>query len=166
MYGRQTETAIAAVSRLAEVYDGGTTRLSASEIAQDRGLQAPSVAKILTTLSQAGLVGGMPGPGGGYALSKEPQEIFIRDVFALFEREEEDVNCPFGGGVCGVGEGCAIHEKLVLVKEALIEVLDGTTFEVFRVAFQDDGKRANDRTKKSDNPRTSYRAGRRRTLAD
>ena len=80
MYGRQTETAIAAMSRLSEVYDGGVTRLSASEIARDRGLQAPSVAKILTTLSQAGLVGGMPGPGGGYALAKEPSEVGQRNA--------------------------------------------------------------------------------------
>ena len=92
MYGRQTETAIAAVSRLSEVYDGGATRLSASEIARDRGLQAPSVAKILTTLSQAGLVGGMPGPGGGYALARDPSEITVRDVFALFEREDDNNN--------------------------------------------------------------------------
>ena len=163
MYGRQTETAIAAMSRLAEVYDGGATRLSAAEIADDRGLQAPSVAKILTTLSQAGLVGGMPGPGGGYALSKEPSEIRVRDVFALFEREDDNVNCPFGGGVCGAGVGCAIHEKLVAVKEAMVELLDGSTFELFRAAYQDQGKRPTDRSAKAKKPRASYRAGVRRT---
>ena len=47
MYGKQTETAIAAMSRLAEVYDGGKTRLSAAEIAADRNLQRPFVGKIL-----------------------------------------------------------------------------------------------------------------------
>ena len=41
MYGKQTETAIASVSRLAEVYDGGKTRLSSADIARDRGLQPP-----------------------------------------------------------------------------------------------------------------------------
>ena len=34
MYGRQTECAIAAVSRLAEIYDEGRTLLSANEIAR------------------------------------------------------------------------------------------------------------------------------------
>ena len=64
MYPRQTETAIAVASRLAEVFDGGTTRRSVTEIAESRDLQRPFVAKILTVRSQAGRVGGVPGPGG------------------------------------------------------------------------------------------------------
>ena len=45
MYGKQTECAIGCASRLAEVFDGGKTRLNAAEIAAARGLQPPSVAK-------------------------------------------------------------------------------------------------------------------------
>ena len=78
MYGKQTETAIAAMSRLAEVWDGGRTRLSAVEIADKRGLPRAMVAKILSTLSQANLVQGAPGPGGGYALAREPGESVAR----------------------------------------------------------------------------------------
>ena len=55
MYGKQTERAIAALSRLAEVWDGGRTRLSSVDIADNRGLPRPMVAKLLTTLSQGGL---------------------------------------------------------------------------------------------------------------
>ncbi len=131
MYGKQTETAIAAMSRLAEVYDG-ETRLSASEIAESRGLQRPFVGKILTTLSQAGLVKGSPGPGGGYALARDPKDIPIYDVFRLFEREDNSTQCPFGGGVCGVGESCALHDKLVELQQALDGLLHHTTFEEFR----------------------------------
>ena len=58
MYGKQTECAIGCASRLAEVFDGGKTRLNAAEIAKARGLQAPSVAKILSILSNAGIVDG------------------------------------------------------------------------------------------------------------
>ena len=104
MYGKQTETAIAALSRLAEVWDGGRTRLSAVEIADQRGLPRAMVAKILSALSQAGLVSGSPGPGGGYALAREPKEISLREAHELFERDDVSSNCPFGCGVCGVGE--------------------------------------------------------------
>ena len=141
MYGRQTETAIAAMSRLAEVYDGGKTRLSAADIATARQLQGPFVAKILTALSQAGLITGAPGPGGGYALSRPPKEIALHHVFALFERENESLACPFGGGVCGQGEPCPLHHKLVGVKEAMDDLLKRTTFEIFREAYQDKGLR-------------------------
>lgn len=141
MYGKATECGIAAMSRLAEVYDEGKTRLSAQEIARDRGLLKPFVGKVLTTLSQAGLVKGSRGPGGGFTLARHPSEIRIFDVFKLFEREDDSELCPFGGGVCGVGVNCALHEKLAAVQDAVNHVLHDTTFEDFRSAVQDHGLR-------------------------
>ena len=137
MYGKQTERAIAAMSRLAEVWDGGITRLSAIHIADNRGLPRPMVAKLLTILSQARLVSGSPGPGGGYALARQPSEISLADVYKLFERDDMSTNCPFGGGVCGVGEPCALHHSLVDMQASVQNLLSSTTFEVFRAAAQD-----------------------------
>ena len=51
MYGKQTERAIAAMSRLAEVWDGGRTRLSAMDIAEQRSLPGPMVAKVQSPCS-------------------------------------------------------------------------------------------------------------------
>lgn len=141
MYGRQTECAIAAMSRLAEVYDGGKTRLSAAQIADARGLPRPFVAKVLSILSQAGLVIGSRGPGGGAALARHPARIRLYDVFKLFEREEERKACPFGGGVCGAGEPCPLHHKLAALHDALHTLLHETTFEEFRVAHRARGAR-------------------------
>ncbi|MHC4793808.1 MAG: Rrf2 family transcriptional regulator [Planctomycetota bacterium] len=131
MYTRQTETAIAAASRLAEVYDGGTTRLSVTEIAESRNLQRPFLAKILTVLSQAGIVGGVPGPGGGFTLAKPPREIRIYDIYRLFETENASHICPFGGGVCGQGDPCPLHAELVDVQNAVDQLLYETTLERF-----------------------------------
>jgi Rrf2 family protein len=167
MYGKATETAIAAMSRLAEVWDQGKTRLSADEIARDRKLQRPFVAKVLTTLSQARLVVGSRGPGGGFALALEPKRIKLFDVFRLFEREDASINCPFGGGTCGVGEPCPLHHKLVGVQDAVADVLHHTTFEVFELAARERGTSSRQgrvaRTKKgarseARNKRESFRA--------
>jgi len=161
MYGKQTETAIAAMSRLAEVYDAGATRLSASDIAADRNLQRPFVGKILSALSQAGLVVGSPGPGGGYTLARHPRDITVHEVYRLFEREDASVECPFGGGICGVGDPCALHEKLVNLKATLDEMLHGTTFEDFRRRYQDEGRRpAQVNGEGLPDRRESYRASR------
>ncbi len=159
MYGKQTECAIAAMSRLAEAYDGGKTRLSATEIADSRDLPRPFVAKTLSILAQAGLVNGSRGPGGGCALAKDPKKIKLYDVFKLFEREDESDTCPFGGGRCGVGDPCALHEKLVAVQHAMDDLLHETTFEDFRVAYQKMGLRpAKRRSRKGQRKRASYRA--------
>ncbi len=161
MYGKQTECAIAAMSRLAEVYDGGETRLSAADIADSRGLQRPFVAKILSVLSRAGLVTGSRGPGGGSALARDPKKIKLYDVFKLFEREDDSTNCPFGGGRCGVGHPCPLHDKLVSVQKAMDHLLHETTFEGFRIAYKKDGQRIRRPPKhKTKRKRESYRAPR------
>lgn len=141
MYGKQTECAIASASRLAEVYDGGKTRLNAVELAEARGLQAPFVAKILSSLSRAGIVNGSRGPGGGYTLARAPKAITLREIFDLFERPDTGTNCPFGGGICGAGSPCALHDSLVGIQANMDAFLDSTTLERFRVAYQELGHR-------------------------
>ena len=61
-YGKMAQNAISAMSYLAEVYDGGTTKLSSGDIAKRRNLPQTLVAKILVVLSQAQLVDGSPRP--------------------------------------------------------------------------------------------------------
>jgi Rrf2 family protein len=158
MYGKQTERAIAAMSRLAEVWDGGKTRLSALDIADQRGLPRAMVAKLLTVLSQAGLVNGSPGPGGGYALARRPDQIALQDVYALFERDDTSPLCPFGGGVCGVGEPCALHDRLVQMQASVRSMLRDTSFEIFREAAQDRGLRPVPQDMPPLGDRQSYRA--------
>jgi Rrf2 family transcriptional regulator, iron-sulfur cluster assembly transcription factor len=132
MYNKKTETAIAAASRLAEVYDGGKTRLSVVEIATSRGLQRPFLAKVLTDLSQAGIVSGIPGPGGGFALAKHPSEIVIFDIFKIFENQKTTHDCPFGGGICGSGTPCPLHDRLVDVQQSVDRFLHETSLSSFQ----------------------------------
>ncbi len=159
MYGKATENAIAAMSRLAEMYDDGETLLSATDIAENRDLQKPYVSKLLSTLAQAGLVTGQRGPGGGFTLAKDPKEITLYDIWLLFERQDYSDKCPFGGGYCGVGRPCALHDKLVEAKLVFDTMLRETTLESFRVAFQEDGLRPAKRPKRSKG-RKSFRASR------
>ncbi len=157
MYGKATENAIAAMTRLAEVYDGGETLLSASDIAENRDLQRPYVSKLLSTLSQAGLVTGQRGPGGGFCLARHPRDITLHEVWSLFEREDDSDKCPFGGGYCGASRPCALHDKLVALKILMDTTLRETTFEEFRVAYQEEGLRPAKHPKKQKR-RKSYRA--------
>ncbi len=113
------------------MFDDGRTLLSAAAIARDRGLKQPSVAKILSSLAQAGLVRSVRGPGGGYALARCPEQIVLYDIFRLFEREDRTEMCPFGGGICGVGDGCALHDCLRNAQDQFKQTLRQTTLSVF-----------------------------------
>lgn len=135
MYGKATTIAIAAMTRLAEVYDDESILLTATEIADSRGLRRPFVAKILSRLSEAGLIQGTRGPGGGFRFAKHPRTVKLFDVYRLFQHEDESELCPFGGGICGHGDPCPLHDHVAQVKAAVARVLHRTTFDRFRIAF-------------------------------
>jgi Rrf2 family protein len=131
-YGKTAQHAIAAVSRLAQVYDPARrTKLNSADIADARHLPKPVVAKVLTVLSQAGLVAGSPGPGGGYWLVRPPGEITLYDVASLFDRLDENLCCPFGPDWCGNGPRCPMHHQLDSLRERTAEFLKRNTFASF-----------------------------------
>lgn len=131
-YGKTAQTAIAAVSRLAEVYDPvKRVKLNSADIAGRRHLPQPVVAKVLTILSQAGIVNGSPGPGGGYWLARPPEGVTLHDVVSLFERTEENVSCPFGPEYCGTGPHCPLHFDMLKIREQMVAFLQTSTFARF-----------------------------------
>jgi Rrf2 family protein len=130
VYGKMSQHAVSAVSFLAE-HHGDSTRLSSAQIAEGRSLPQPVVAKILTTLSAAGLISGIPGPSGGYALARNPDKITLADVVQHFEGAEESIPCPLGPGWCGTGPQCPIHNQIDELRQAADRLLGETHFGGF-----------------------------------
>ncbi|MEN8150920.1 MAG: Rrf2 family transcriptional regulator [Planctomycetota bacterium] len=132
MLNRSSECAIAAMSLLAELWCEDGQRLTATEVADRRRLPRPFVAKVLTILSQVGLVRGAPGPRGGYCLGRAPEEITLLDITRCFEREDPAIACPHGPDYCGVGDNkCPIHDEVVALQEQKDAFLARTTLAVF-----------------------------------
>ena len=129
-YGKTAQHAIAAASLLAQVYHE-KIKLSSIDIAKERGLPKPVVAKVLTVLSQAGIVTGAPGPGGGYCLAKPPEKITLADVAECFDRQQEAVSCPFGPTYCGTGNPCPLHHQLTAIRDRLVQFLKTNTLASF-----------------------------------
>ena len=130
---RSTQTAVASMVQLARSYDKGMTRISVSDIADSGTLHKPFVAKIMSVLSRAGLVKGSRGPGGGYTLAKEPEQITLFDVLSLFEKIDPVAACPFDNVKCDhKDEPCPVHGKLLNIEKQRAEILRTTTFNEFR----------------------------------
>ncbi len=130
IHQKMTQNAIAAMSRLAELYLEPNRVASSREVAESRDLPLPLVAKILTELSRGGLVTASPGPGGGYRLARQPHEISLNDVVQLFERESESF-CPFGPKWCGNNEPCPLHDSILAMRQIAQNFLKNTTFAIF-----------------------------------
>jgi Rrf2 family protein len=136
-YGKVAQAAIAAMSLLAEQYSPvGGRRLNSREIAEQRKLSQAIVGKVLTKLSQTGLVSGSPGPGGGYALARPPQAITLNEVVAPFDRLDSTLMCPFGEGWCGTGPQCPLHAQLDQLRQQISNFLQQTTLARFQLAAQ------------------------------
>lgn len=128
MYGKQTETAISAVGFLAELWTGHKTRrVSAADVADARGLQRPFVAKLLSALSQVGIVSGSPGPGGGYALAKPPSEVRLRDIWLVFERPDP---AKTSAAAKGFDPNSPLQAGLDRIQREIDRLLDETTFDM------------------------------------
>jgi len=131
-FGKTAQTAVSALSLLAEMYDGGKTKLSSHDIAARRELPQPVVAKVLTIVSSLGLVDGTRGPGGGYWLKKSPDQISLLDIVEEFERQDGRVMCPFGPNWCGKGAPCPMHDELSRIDADWTRYLRETTLAVFQ----------------------------------
>jgi len=131
LFSKTALNAVAAISYLAERYDGGKTRVGSAEIAAARNLPQPLVAKVLTILSQARIVKAVPGPNGGYALAKPPARVTLLDVMAHFDRREPEILCPFGPEYCGTGPHCPLHDAIQDLKARTDGFLRDHHFGIF-----------------------------------
>lgn len=132
-YGKVAQAAISSASLLAEHYSAeGAKRLNSREIAERRRLSQAIVGKVLTTLSQVGIVTGSPGPGGGYTLARAPRLITLSEVVAPFDRMDDTLMCPFGSGWCGTGPQCPLHQQLDRLRCQIADFLTKTTLASFQ----------------------------------
>lgn len=128
IYGKTAANAIAVMSYLAE---RPASRVGSGEIAAARSISQALTAKLLTQLAAAGLVRGIPGPGGGYMLDKGAREISLCDIVALFEQTHAPSPCPFGRNWCGNGDPCPLHDEISSMLEKHEHFLQNTRLSVF-----------------------------------
>lgn len=77
----------------------------------ERGqIPAPYLAKLLQGLSRAGLVLSQRGVGGGYVLTRTPDNITLADIVNAVEPLQRIAKCPLG--ISGHVALCPLHRKL------------------------------------------------------
>ncbi len=97
---KKADYGLALLSVLAE--RGRSGRVNLTELS-GMGLPRAFMAKIATSLVEAGILNSKEGKGGGYGLNYEPKEIQIKEALEAIEGEVEPVvceGCPAEGG-CG-----------------------------------------------------------------
>jgi Rrf2 family protein len=130
-YGKLARQAVSAMSYLAERHGSDMPLISSAEVGRARNIPLALAAKLLSEAAAAGLVRGVTGPGGGYRLTRPPEEIRLAEIVRIFEREQTDHPCPFGPEWCGNGNPCPLHEDFLRLERDGKRFLEETTLAVF-----------------------------------
>ena len=100
---------------------------SANEIAEEYGISATLMAKVLQKLAHHSLVAAKHGSSGGYQLAKDPTQISALDVISAIDGPVLITSCVTNHGNCDATERCSVKEPLRRVNESILGVLSAVT---------------------------------------
>ncbi|MDQ2879598.1 MAG: SUF system Fe-S cluster assembly regulator [Pseudomonadota bacterium] len=107
---------------------GGATRLNATLLAGETGLPLPTVQKLVSRLSAAGLIESTRGTGGGFRLARPPATISLADIVEAVEGPIAMTACvDHGSHDCCVEESCKVKPHWNAVNGAVRGALAGVS---------------------------------------
>ena len=86
--------------------DGTGTYVPLDAIARREGISEKYLESIIVCLSRAGLVKALRGKGGGYLLTRQPEEYPIGEILRLTEKTLAPVTCLESGAACPEADAC------------------------------------------------------------
>ena len=104
----------------------GTARVSATDLAEETGLPAPTVQKLVSLLSRAGLLRATRGSGGGLKLARPAAAITLADIVEAVEGPIALTTCvEHGRHDCALEACCSVRPHWGVVNETLRGALAG-----------------------------------------
>lgn len=101
---------------------------SAAQIAEETGVPAPTVAKLLKNLARADLLISIRGVNGGYRMDRTPEEVSIAEVVQALEGPIALTACVDGADdSCTVESLCGMRGNWNKVNTAIRTALEGVS---------------------------------------
>lgn len=131
---RRGDYVVRAAISLAAAWDGNGAYRKIREVADEMRLPPSYTPQLLGILAKAGLAEAKAGRGGGYRLTRHPEQISLLEVIEAAEGDLVSKRCPLRGGPCRWDDVCALHPTWSRASEAIRATLAGTSLlEVARV---------------------------------
>ncbi|UZK69165.1 Rrf2 family transcriptional regulator [Sphingomonas sp. S1-29] len=123
----QADYAVVMMSAAAR-HCGAAGRLNATLLASETGLPLPTVQKLVSRLSAAGLIESTRGTGGGFRLSRPPAAITLADIVEAIEGPITLTSCvDHGAHDCAAEASCNVKPHWNAVNGAVRGALAGVT---------------------------------------
>jgi Rrf2 family iron-sulfur cluster assembly transcriptional regulator len=124
--------------------------ITLADISQRQGISLSYLEQLFSKLRKRDLVASARGPGGGYRLSRDANQINIAEVISAVDEKVDATRCA-GQGNCQNGEECLTHQLWTDLSDQLYDFLNGISLgqlvenrSVQNVAARQDGIQDND----------------------
>lgn len=125
LYSKTCEHAIRALAYLASRPAGNLCLVD--EIAEAEDMPRPFTSKILRDLVRAGLLTSSRGPGGGYALAREPGDVSLLEIQQIIDGVGNLDRCAVGLAACNDQAPCPLHDEFMPLRNSIRVYLEETT---------------------------------------
>ena len=120
-----------AVTAMLDLALHGTERpVSLADISGRQNISLSYLEQLFARLKRHGLVEGLRGPGGGYRLSRRPDDISVAQVITAIGEGIDVTQCN-GNENCQNGERCLTHELCTKLGNEIYSFLDNITLQSF-----------------------------------
>ena len=104
----------------------GGVQLNAAHLAEETGIPLPTVQKLVSKLSHAGLLRSVRGAGGGFRLARPAAAVTLADVIEAIEGPIAMTSCiDTGKHDCGLEGTCRVQAHWPVVNNAVRGALAG-----------------------------------------
>jgi Rrf2 family protein len=119
--------AVRSTLKLSEERDGSPVRVD--DIADALGVPRNYLSKILHQLARTRILESTRGPGGGFRLAVEPEELKLAEIVEHFDDVPAEDACLLGRGRCSAEHPCGAHERWSEVRAVIKGFLEDTSLE-------------------------------------
>ncbi len=109
----------------------GDGRVSAAELAEETGLPVPTVQRLVSKLTAAGLLRSVRGVGGGLQLGRPAAAITVADIVEAVEGPIALTACV-DGVECDYESGCSMKPHWPIINDALRGALASISIDQLR----------------------------------
>ena len=127
LYSKGCEYALRALTYAAA--QGENKRFQAKDVCEKADISESFTRKVFQALTQGGFLQAVRGPGGGYELTRRPDQISLLDVIQAVEGEDTFNHCVLGLPTCGTKHPCPLHETWSALKVQLLRQLEHRTLQ-------------------------------------
>ncbi len=107
-----------------------------NDIAASEGLPYHFMGKIFQTLVRARLLRSVKGPGGGFSLTRPPEEISLYQIKEAIDRTEDLYRCAVGLDRCDDTTPCPLHDTFKPLRHEIRSYLEQTMLSDMALAVQ------------------------------